>query len=263
MREIEQSYRSRPRAVRMDVATTRVQSERVGGLPPHEELRLWGVVNGDPERTAVLYAFFTPRRYRGTGLLIEDVPGSLDGDTMWYHMRTFRRFQHIPQTSLRLLVAGTCMTYEDARGFLATDRYEFHFAEPASPREPRDPIVILARPLTPELESDTGYKSAEIHVDAGKRFVTEIRFTGLNGRPFKIYTAGEPVRLGDSWLPGVARIEDLQSSVVSDMKYTYWLLETRPPAALYDTTVEDLSLLERLTDALTQEGIEAESPSGM
>lgn len=249
MRDIERGYRATPRAVRMDILTTRVQTERVGGMPPREELLLWGIANGDPEKTAFLYAFFQPRRFRGTGLLIEDAADSREGDTLWYHMRTYRRFQHVPQTSLRLLVAGTCMTYEDARGFTATDRYEFRFTAPN---------VILARPLTPELESGTGYKSIEIHVDPEKSFVREIRFTGLNDRPFKVYTAGEPVRLGDAWLPGTARIEDLQSAVVSTIRYRYWPLKTAPPAALYDTEVEDRSLLERLAEALAVEGIEAE-----
>lgn len=246
---IERSYRSLPRAVRMDVTTTRVQTEPIAGLPPHEELLLWGVVNGDPDKTAVLYGFYEPPRYRGTGLLIEDERSSVDGDAMWYHMRTFRRFQNIPSTSLRLLVAGTCMTYEDARGFLATDRYQF--------RSTDDPDVILARPLTPELESDTGYSKAEVRVDPEKRYVTEIRFTDLGGRPWKVYTAGEPVRLGDSWFPGVARIEDLQGAVVSTVKYRYVPLETSPPPALYDTDVDDQLLLDRLTDALAGLGIES------
>ena len=251
--DVERSYRSIPRAVRMDVATTRVQTEPIAGLPPHEELLLWGVVNGDPEKTSVLYGFYEPSRYRGTGLLIEDERKSVDGDTMWYHMRTFRRFQNIPSTSLRLLVAGTCMTYEDARGFLATDRYEFRATD--------DPDVIVARPLTPELESDTGYSQAEVRIDPQKRYVTEIRFTDLGGRPWKVYSAGEPVRIKGSWFPGKARIEDLQGAVVSTVKYRYIPLESNPPASLYDTDVDDQLLLDRLTDALARLGIVAEEPA--
>lgn len=246
--DVERSYRSIPRAVRMDVTTTRVQTEEIAGLPPHEELLLWGVVNGDPDRTSVLYGFYEPSRYRGTGLLIEDERSSVKGDAMWYHMRTFRRFQNIPSTSLRLLVAGTCMTYEDARGFLATDRYEFRATD--------DPDVILARPLTPELESDTGYSSAKVRVDPEKRYVTEIRFTDLGGKPWKVYSAGEPVRIGDSWFPGKARIEDLQGAVVSTVEYRYVPLKTSPPPSLYDTAVDDHLLLDRLTEALIGLGVD-------
>jgi hypothetical protein len=243
----------------MDVTTTRVQTEEVRGMPPHEELRLWGILNGDPEMTEALYVFFLPSRFRGTGLLIKDRQDSRDDDSLWYHMRSFRRFQNIPSTSLRLLVAGTCMTYEDARGFLATDRYEFRATEAPTRR---GEVVILARPLNPELESDTGYRSLEIHVDTGKAFVREIRFESLNGKPLKLYTAGDPVRIGSSWLPGRARIEDLQSAVVSEVKYQYWPLDNLPPVSLYGTDMEDLSLLERITGALAQYGIEA-SPAAL
>ena len=69
---------------------------------------------------------------RGTGLVLEDQAGELTRDEMAFHMKTWDHFKGIPRTSLRLLVPGTCLTYEDARGFLSPDHYAFAW-EPGAP----------------------------------------------------------------------------------------------------------------------------------
>lgn len=66
------------------------------------------------------------------------------------------------------------------------------------------------------------------------------------------------MRLGELWLPASARVEDLQSSVTSVISQEYWPLASRPRADLYDTSVDDEPLLERLVNALAEEGISVE-----
>ena len=147
MTRLEGLFRATPRILRLDVVTTRSRPRTPGA---REELRVWGFLSGEPRTTSLLLVFTAPERMHGTGLMIRDPWGAGAADAMWYHMRTFRRFKEIPSSSLKLLVPGTCLTYEDARGFLSTDKYEFTFTEPSpGAAEAR----ILARPKSAAWQS--------------------------------------------------------------------------------------------------------------
>jgi hypothetical protein len=261
MREVEARFRAVPRVIQLDVETHRPRRENVRDMLEGEPVRLWGVFDGEAESTSVVYVFTAPRRLQGTGLLIRDPWDAKAADYMGYHMRSFRRFQDIPRTSLKLLVAGTCLTYEEARGFLSTDKYDFAFADPSRP--PGRQVVILAKPKDPSLEKDLGFRSLRVSVDRDRLLLLRIETTGLNGQPSKTYEAGDPVRVGDLWLAGSARVHDLESSVVSVLRQRYFPLSARPPAALFDAVVDEPPLLDRFLAAVKALGIEVElEPKG-
>ena len=255
MREVEARFRAVPRVVRLDVETRRPRRENVVGFLDGEPVRLWGAFGGGRESTSVLYVFTAPQRMRGTGLLIRDPwdPGA--ADFLGYHMRTFRRFQEIPRSSLKLLVPGTCVTYEEARGFLSTDKYRFELAGGAPPG---GEVVILARPRDPALQQDLGFHSLRVTVDRARHLVLRIETFGASGQRIKTYEAGDPVQVGGLWLPGSGRVRDLQGSVESTLRWQYFPLSAPPPAALFDPMVEEPPLLDRFAAAVKSLGIEME-----
>ncbi|HSS75981.1 MAG TPA: outer membrane lipoprotein-sorting protein [Thermoanaerobaculia bacterium] len=256
MREVEARLRSAPRFVQLDIKTKRPRVEGVVELLAGEPIRLWGAINGDPQQTRILFVFTAPERMQGTGLLIVDPWSPQAPDTLWYHMRTFRRFLEIQQTSLKLLVPGTCLTYEDARGFLSSDKYSFRFL--TAPVPTAREWQIEARPRSPELERDLGVSSLKVHVDRARFLVQRIDYIGLNGLPVKTYELEAPVRFGDRWLPGTARVNDLQSSIESVLHQQYWRVKERLPDTLFDVSVEDDSLFERMRSAGAKFGVRIE-----
>lgn len=255
MRRVEAAFRGTARVALLTISTTRNQKEEIVGMPRYEVVRLWGVLNGDRRQTAVLFVFTAPKRMRGTGLLIRDPWDARADDAMWYHMRTFNQFKTIPSSSLKLVVPGTCLTYEDARGFLSDDKYEFQWLEPATGA--RALAVVAARPLTAAIEKDVGYSALRVTVDTTKNLVQRIDYTGPNQRTVKTYVAGEALKLGDLWLAKSARVEDLQGSVVSEIAYDYWQLAQPPAEDLYRLEVDAQPLLDRTLEALRQAGISA------
>lgn len=257
MLAVEQRFRAQPRAVRLDVVTTRPEQASVG-VPSREEVGLWGLVSGRGEATSLLFVFTAPQRVRGTGLLLVDRQGG--EDQRWYHMKTFDRFKRIPRSSLKLRVPATCLTYEDAHGFFAADRYRFTVAPQAAADGAE--VVVAARPRSAELARDLGFESAWVRVDPARLLVTGVDYRRGDGRALRTYRATEPVRLEAAfaedaplWLPRRARVEDLDSGVVSELEYSYWPLAEPPEPELYATRVEERSLLERVLVALDALGI--------
>lgn len=259
MREVEKRFRSVPRVIQLDIETKRPRREGVIEILAGEPVRLWGAFNGNPDRTDVLFVFTAPQRMQGTGLMIQDpwAPGS--PDNMWYHMRTFRRFLEIPRTSLKVVVPGTCLTYEDARGFLSSDKYAFRFA--AAPSKNPE-WVIEARPRSPDLGQDLGASTLKVHVDRERHFVRKIDYFGLSGQLVKTYEVESPLRFGDLWLPGKARMKDLQSSIESVLSHQYWILKNRIPDSLFDVAVDDGPLLDRLKVFSARQGVKMELEPG-
>ena len=257
MRAVEERFRALPRALRLEVVTTRPREQAGAGLPEREEVGLWGLVGDRGGETSLLFVFTGPRRMRGTGLLLVDRPGG--EDALWYHMKTFDRFKRIPRSSLKLRVPGTCLTYEDAHGFFAADRYRF--SPVAVPAEGGD-AVIDARPRTPELADDLGFASARVTVDRDRLLVTGVDYRRADGRTLRTYRAGAALRLGGApaaagelWLARRARVVDVDSGVVSALEYFVWPLPEAPEPALFATRVEEEPLLDRMVDALAAWGI--------
>lgn len=256
LHEIEMRFRGTPRIVQLDIETERPHREGVEEVLAGEPIRLIGAVNGDAQQTAILFVFTRPKRTRGTGLLIKDPAGSAP-DSMWYHMRTFRRFLEIPQTSLKLLVPGTCLTYEDARGFLSADLYTFRdLTPPAGAARQPNQRLIEARPKTPALERDLGFNALRLTVDRQRLVLLHIDYLGAGGQLLKTYEMETAAQFGSIWLPSKARVNDLQGAITSVFTQRYWPLKQRLPDSLFEVEVEKETLLERFQAALGRVGVD-------
>ena len=244
MREIESAFRTGPRLVRMEAATEREDKEKVIGRP--DAIDVWAVVDGDVDRTDVLFVFAGPTFMRGTGLLLSDpwdLP--LPDDGFFYHLPSHNRFKRLPQSSLKFLVPGTCLSYEDAHGFLSTDKYIFSWAD-SGEGETR----VFGQTRSSELAENLGFRSFVATVDPARKMVIRIEFTGLNDRLTKIYEVLEHVRMDDGWLPAAVRVEDLRNQVITEVAWTYWPLDRHPPEELYETKVYEQRLIDRLIEHL-------------
>jgi len=127
MGALERSFRRGARVVRQDIRTT--YTRRRGGLHAEayqpNQRTLWGVFDGDPTETRLLYVFSGPGRLAGTTLLMHDRVAAAEPDKMWLYLRSFSIFREVEASSRKVLVPGTALTYEDARGFLPLDQYRF------------------------------------------------------------------------------------------------------------------------------------------
>lgn len=242
MERLEGSFRQTARVVRMQIDTKRANPNI--GQP--DSVEIWGVLDGGTDNTSMLFVFSGPQLLRGTGLFLDDRWNGQE-DAMWYHMRSFNRFKRLPQSSLRRLVAGTCLTYEDARGFFSTDKYEFHFAETP---EPGSALRLTATPKTPELAADLGYRHMVLTLDPEKLLVLAAEYVDASGQRVKSFQASASTSIGNLWLPAEAAMEDLESQRSSQLRYQYWPLAEAPPESLFVTQLEGQSLLERFFEYL-------------
>ncbi|HEX2252931.1 MAG TPA: outer membrane lipoprotein-sorting protein, partial [Thermoanaerobaculia bacterium] len=258
MAEVERRFGSFPRVVRMTVVTTRPAAVANAVEPPREEVVLWGVVAGDGAASEMLFVFAEPGRFAGIGLLLRSRTGRPDGDEMWYRMRTFDRFRRVPRSSRKLRIPGTALTYEDAHGFLAANRYGFApAAADPGPAAGAGTAHLVARPGLPGLAADLGFASAAVTVDRARRLVTRIELRSADGRALRRYRVERSHRLGELWLPERATVLDVASGVLSRVEYRYWPVDTLPDG-LFSTGPDATPLLERLRPVLT--GVGARQP---
>ncbi|MEM9558639.1 MAG: MMPL family transporter [Acidobacteriota bacterium] len=259
MADIEQRFRSTPRLVQLAIDTERPREATAIGRPERERVELWGVIDGDRATTSMLFVYAAPRRMRGTGLLLDDVAGSLwqqDGPArMFFHMRTFDRFRAIPRSSLNVRVQGTCLTYEDAHGFFSGGKYDIF----AGDGEAVDgELRVVARPVTDDLASDLGFSEARLLVDRHRHLVLHVALHDAAGRLVREVEVTEAATVGDAlWLPRRSRVHDHESGVVSRVETTAWLLPAPPPSGLFDRRVEDRAFLARFLRAVRGFGLDS------
>lgn len=249
---IETAFRGSPRVIHLVVDTVRGPGHDVVGVPAQERLELWGLHDGGRPATRVLFVFAAPKRMRGTGLLIEDRDGA--ADEMWYHMKTWNHFKTIPSSSLKLLVPGSCLTYEDARGFVARDRYVTSAGSSTN--------RLVARPRTLALAADLGFDELALTVDLGRRLVTEIDTFVAPHRLVKSFRLESSIRLGNLTLPETGRFEDLQHATTSSLRYRYWPLPRGVPEAVFNLRVENGPLFDRVLAVIRAQGIDVETNGG-
>ncbi len=260
MRRVEDRFRAGHRALRLDIVTRRQQEETIVGIPPYEEVTLWGVLSSDDQQTRMLFIFLQPQWVRGTALFLSDPRGSLEEDRMWYRMRSFNRFMNLPESSLGLLVAGTCLSFEQAHGYLSGDKYDFAWKAESKPDATGEDLVILGRPHNPQLAEHLGISALEASVDPSRVLLKRVVQLGPSGEATKVYETVDPIRVGEAWLPRRGRVEDLAGRVVSEIEFSYWPLASSPPEDLFATDTDDV-VADRLLAFLLDQGIAVESAS--
>ena len=252
MAGIEGALRSGTLITRMQI-TARREAPLAEGREPLAPKTLWAVVRTDAEETLSVYVFSGPGRLAGTTLLMRDRLAGLEGDAMWLYLRAFDSFQEIESTERRsTVVPGTRLTYEDAKGYIAGDKYAFSFAGERSASSTR--VELLACPATPALARDVGYRELRVGVDLEKRGVSEIEYLDLRRRPAKRYRVEAWVRVGERWLPERISLEHFVDQLTTTIEYEHWLPAGPPTGDLYAPSVEGKSFRARLLRYAHAEG---------
>jgi hypothetical protein len=211
----------------------------------------WGVVRGDPDESRQLFVFSGPGRMAGTSLLLRDFAAAGKPDAMWFYLRAFGNFRKLGAGAERTVVPGTAFTYEDARGFIASDKYRFQTAT----GESEAPVQILGCPRTPEIADALGYGSILVSVDPARLLVRRVDYRGPGGRPLKQYEVVEERRLGEHVLPARIRLEHRSNGFTNDIRYEHWKPKTAPDAALFRSDLAEGTFLDRLRRFLAKNGL--------
>ncbi|HWR83739.1 MAG TPA: MMPL family transporter, partial [Candidatus Deferrimicrobium sp.] len=159
MHTLEQDFRSLPRAVKMEFSTIYSRTEQ----PPIERT-MWGICNGDSVKTKMLYVVTEPARMRGTTLLFHDEARPDRPDSTWLYLPAFRRVGSLHEQFYGALVPGTALTYEDSRGFIPIDKYDFSFVDGHQSSD-SDEILIKADPRDENLRTNLGFQALVVRID--------------------------------------------------------------------------------------------------
>ena len=223
-------------------------------MPPKT---LWGIANGNLEESWLLFVFSVPGRLAGTSLLMRDNADPSKPDTMWLYLRSFDHFEQLSEGAEKVVVPATALTYEDARGFIAVDKYRFRFA--GDPTEPKKAgakrVQILGCPRDRQIADALGYDRILIEVDRRRNFVLSVEYRGLDGGPLKTYEVLDTVQLEELHLPGKIRLLHRVDGFENRIEHEYWALRTPPDAALFHPSVEQESFLIRMQRFVRANGL--------
>ncbi|MBW2417959.1 MAG: outer membrane lipoprotein-sorting protein [Deltaproteobacteria bacterium] len=254
MAALEGRFRSTARVVRMDIHTTWARRKLTPGGPIDLDNRktLWGVSDGDPQQTRLLYVFTGPGRLAGTTLLMHDRAGSAEQDAMWLYLRSFEIFKQLELETQRVMVPGTALTYEDSRGFIPLDKYRFSTVDSAGAIEGGG-VSLLACPRSETIRKHVGYRSLLLRVDPEKQIVRWIQYRDLAGKPLKTYELLGELQRGERFYPAEVRLEHLAEGFTTRIAYEYWF-PAAPPPALFEPSLERGLFVDRLEAYLAQIG---------
>jgi hypothetical protein len=256
MRKVESDFRDDSQIVRVNVETRYAGSHALHDYTKTQPIGkiLWGVFNGDPADTRLLYTFSSPGRLAGTSLLLHDFADPAKTDGIWVYLRSFDTFTKVAAHGQRVMVPGTGLTYEDSRGFIPADKYTFSLRPPREPAAAGE-IAVLACPLTGEIRENVGYDALQVVVDDAKSLVRRVEYFDLGGKPLKRYVVEREAEVKGSWLPAEVRIEHHADGYITRMTYEHWPLEERPRLELYDPDVTKEKFLPRLERLLAETGL--------
>jgi hypothetical protein len=216
-----------------------------------EPKTVWGVVGGDPRESWQLFVFSGPGRMAGTSLLLRDLADAQKPDAMWFYLRAFENFEKLGSSAERVVVPGTALTYEDVRGFIASDKYRFQ----STAGDSTAPARILGCPRTREIADALGYGTILLEVDSELLFVRRVDYRGLGGRPLKQYDVLEEMTLGDRVFPSRVRLEHRVNGFSNDIRTEYWRLKTGPEPDLFRPDLTGGAFLGRLQRFLRERGL--------
>ena len=252
MGTLERNFRRGARVVRMDIRTTytRHQSRYHAEAYQPNQRTLWGVFDGNPETTHLLYVFSGPGRLAGTTLLMHDRRATDEPDAMWLYLRAFDIFRKLDADARRVMVPGTALSYEDSRGFIPVDKYRFSSIGPVT----QDAAWILGCPRSAEIRESLGYGSLRVRVDPEKELVLAVEYADIRGQPMKTYTLVRETRQADRFFPAQVRLDHQADGLMTEIDYEYWLPEQPPPASLFEASNEPVRFIDRLEAYMKQIG---------
>lgn len=260
MTVIENNFRRGTRIVRMNIRTgyrSRGKFDRQPAQEPNPKT-LWGVFQGDAERTDLLYVFSGPGRLAGTTLLMHDYVDPARPDSMWLYLRSFEIFKKIEPGTQEILVPGTALSYEDSRGFIPLDKFRFS-TPPQAQRagESANPagVRILACPRSESIAKNLGYSSLLLRVDREKQLVVQVEYADFSGRPLKLYRLLKHTALGDRNFPSEVELEHFAEGFRTTIQYEYWLPERPPEAGFFVPDPSAGKFVDRLKGYVTEAGL--------
>jgi hypothetical protein len=152
------------------------------------------------------------------------------------------------------MVPGTALTYEDSRGFIPLDKYDFSFTSGDGELDDGQALV-LACPNDDEMRENLGYDSVTVLIDKKKGVVRRIEYLDLGGKRLKTYELVREVKHGEGWRPGEVRMEHLADGFTTTIAYEHWRPEKAPPASLYNPDTKEEKFMPRLERVLTEAGL--------
>jgi hypothetical protein len=253
MVRVERARRGQPRIVRMQIETvypegSRLASHLGAGLAPKT---LWGAVSGDPDESWLLFVFSGPGRMAGTALLIQDFFASDERDATWLYLRAFDSFRRLEGRFERTVVPGSALTYEDAREYVANEKYFYRSGDKLESHAAR----VVACPKTPELADRLGYGALLLDVDTERLIVERIEYRGLGGGVLKRYELIEAGSLEGRALPRRVKLVNVVDGFENQIAYEYWPSPGGLPAELFEPDVARGSFLSRLRGLLHERGL--------
>jgi len=247
MERLERAFLAKPRALRFESSTTTSAGQVV-------ERSSWGVLSGGNQGWNLIYVFTAPEALEGATLLMR-FRAPREQDSTWLYLPGFQRVLRVGAAVQKVLVPGTTMSYEDARGYIPTDHYRFSVYDTAANSSRGDTLWIAAWPAADSIRRNVGYGRLLIAVDRRRGIVARVEFAGDDMRPIKSYRLLEAVRVAGAWLPARTRLDHLQNGMSSEITYRYWPLRARPAALLFDPADPHGPFLPRMLDALRREKI--------
>lgn len=247
MAGIERAWRAGRHLFSMDSAMT------IGSF--RTSRRILGFSEEKHGATRILYVVTSPTYFRGAALLIEDAADPKRTDRMWMALPGLETLGEVDAASLGLQVPGTGLTFEEARGWIAADKYGF-----AVVREDAQEVEILARPLTESVARALGVSTLVIHIDPRRRAVTRFEVRDLAGNLVKTYEAVEFVNVAGRWCPAHAVIDQPQQRARTVIRYRYRPLNAPLPAGLLSPPQRAGACLDRLLAWRDRMGFEAAFP---
>jgi hypothetical protein len=254
MKAAERVVREQPRLFRMEIEANYNDAggpaaPALGRMVPNT---IWGAVRPDGDATRLLYVFSGPGRLAKTSLLLRDFTAAETEDETWLYLRSFDTFRRLEGAVEQTLVPGSALSYEDARGFVATSRYRFAALEPAADGAPR----VLACPRTPEIAERLGYGRLYIELDASEPLVRRIDYRGLGGAPLKVYEVETTTRFEGTLLPARVALLRKADGLDNAILYEYWKPGKPLPDRLFSTDLEkDGPFVARLRDVASDAGV--------
>jgi hypothetical protein len=249
---LERARRGVARIQRLDVATRYEGGEsRLAQMAADiSNKTLWSLVDGNIKETWMIFVFSGPGRMSGTSLLIRDFIGSTKRDETWFYLRAFNNFERLSGAIERTVVPSTALSYEDARGYIASAKYSFRFA-----KESKSAPRILACPRSEALAGRLGYGALLIDFDSDHQVVRRIDYYGLGGALLKRYLVLETTKLGKHHYPAAADLYEPTSARRNRIAYEYWLPAEPLDREPFRPSIEAGSFRDRIQKALHKNGL--------
>lgn len=253
MTAIEQAQRGRARIARLEIAVRYHQGSRLAEVirTPMAPKTIWSAIDGSANPTWLLYVFTGPGRMAGTTLLIRDFAGAERTDDTWFYLRAFEHFEKLEGAVERAVIPGTVLTYEDARGFIASDRYHFAFA----PDAPSGRRRVQGCPRSDAVAERMGYGAIEVDVDPERLLVERVAYRDLAGAPLKDYTVTAATALGGLALPASATLIHHAQPLTNELRYEYWRPAEPLPPGLFHPELSEGRFLDRMQEAVRAVGL--------